>query len=76
MAADMPGKTIFSVESDKAWCDTMQDWFDANPPASPVHLHHADVGKTGKKAEVLAFIDQIWTDMRPLSLQKHMAQSP
>lgn len=30
------------------------------------------VGPTGKKAECLAYIDEVWTDMRPLSLRKHM----
>jgi MbtH protein len=30
------------------------------------------VGKTGKKKECLAYIDEVWTDMRPLSLRKHM----
>ncbi|MCG8554358.1 MAG: MbtH family protein [Proteobacteria bacterium] len=29
-------------------------------------------GKTGKKAECLEHIDKVWTDMRPLSLRKHM----
>jgi MbtH protein len=29
-------------------------------------------GKTGTKAEVLAWIEQVWTDMRPLSLRKKM----
>lgn len=48
MGAEMDGKTIFSVESDKGWLDGMQAWFDANPPKSTVHLHHADVGPTGK----------------------------
>jgi len=48
MAAEMDGKTIHSVESDKDWCAMMQGWFDANPPASTVHLHHADVGPTAK----------------------------
>jgi MbtH protein len=32
-------------------------------------------GKTGTKAECLEFISQVWTDMRPLSLRKQMAQS-
>jgi MbtH protein len=27
-------------------------------------------GKTGTKAEVLAWIEEVWTDMRPLSLRK------
>jgi len=29
-------------------------------------------GKSGTKAECLAHIDEVWTDMRPLSLRKHM----
>ncbi|WP_250470109.1 MULTISPECIES: MbtH family NRPS accessory protein [unclassified Caballeronia] len=31
------------------------------------------VGKFGNKADCLAYIDEVWTDMRPLSLRKHMA---
>lgn len=27
------------------------------------------VGKTGSKAECLTYIDEVWTDMRPLSLR-------
>jgi MbtH protein len=33
-----------------------------------------DVGKNGAKAECLAFIDSVWTDMRPRSLREKMAQ--
>ena len=29
-------------------------------------------GKSGTKAECLSYIDEVWTDMRPLSLRKHM----
>jgi MbtH protein len=29
-----------------------------------------DVGKSGPKAECLAYIKEVWTDMRPLSLGK------
>jgi MbtH protein len=32
------------------------------------------VGKTGPKAECLAHINEVWTDMRPLSLRKWMAE--
>lgn len=32
------------------------------------------VGKAGKKAECLQYIDEVWTDMRPLSLRKKMEQ--
>lgn len=31
-----------------------------------------DVGKVGTKKECLEYIDEVWTDMRPLSLRKHM----
>lgn len=30
------------------------------------------VGKTGPKKDCLAHIEEVWTDMRPLSLRKHM----
>jgi MbtH protein len=31
-----------------------------------------DGGKSGPKADCLAFIKEVWTDMRPLSLRKQM----
>jgi MbtH protein len=34
-----------------------------------------DAGKSGLKAECLAHIKEVWTDMRPLSLRKKMEQS-
>lgn len=33
-----------------------------------------DAGKEGKKAECLEYIKEVWTDMRPLSLRKRMAE--
>jgi MbtH protein len=30
------------------------------------------VGKEGRKAECLKYIDEVWTDMRPLSLRRAM----
>ncbi len=30
------------------------------------------VGHTGKKADCLAYIEQVWTDMRPKSLREKM----
>lgn len=33
-----------------------------------------DAGKQGLKAECLAHIKEIWTDMRPLSLRRRMDQ--
>ncbi len=34
-----------------------------------------DAGKQGKKAECLTYIEEVWTDMRPLSLRQKMAQT-
>ncbi|MGK3989853.1 MbtH family NRPS accessory protein [Sorangium sp. So ce136] len=34
-----------------------------------------DAGKTGTRAECLAHIEQVWTDMRPLSLRRQMEQT-
>jgi MbtH protein len=31
-----------------------------------------NAGKSGTKTECLAFIKEVWTDMRPLSLRKKM----
>jgi len=37
---------------------------------NPMGWH--EVGKSGSKEECLAYIREVWTDMRPLSLRKHM----
>jgi MbtH protein len=34
-----------------------------------------DAGQTGTKAECLAHIERLWTDMRPLSLRRRMDQA-
>ena len=44
-------------------------WFaDRETPAG-----WKEMGKEGTKAECLAYIEEVWTDMRPLSLRKAMA---
>jgi MbtH protein len=34
-----------------------------------------DVGKKGRKTECLTYIQEVWTDMRPLSLRKKMEEA-
>jgi MbtH protein len=34
-----------------------------------------DTGKSGSKEECLSHIEQVWTDMRPLSLRHQMEQT-
>src|SRR6185369_6159493 len=38
-------------------------------------LGWTDAGKVGTKAECLAYINEVWTDMRPLSLRKQMEET-
>ena len=46
-------------------------WFaDREPP-----LGWTQVGKTGPKAACLAYIKEVWTDMRPKSLRQKMMQT-
>ena len=35
-------------------------------------LGWSEAGREGTKAECLAYIEEVWTDMRPLSLRKQM----
>ena len=43
---------------------------DREPP-----LGWKEVGKAGLKSECLAYIKEVWTDMRPLSLRKKMEEA-
>lgn len=45
------------------------------PADREVPMGWREVGKTGSKAECLAYIKKVWTDMRPLSLRKAMEQA-
>jgi MbtH protein len=42
------------------------------PADRPIPAGWHDAGKEGTKTECLAFIEQAWTDMRPLSLRREM----
>ena len=44
------------------------------PDYKEIPLGWKDVGAVGPKAECLAFIGEVWTDMRPLSLRKKMEE--
>lgn len=38
-------------------------------------LGWTSVGKSGSKDECLAYIDEVWTDMRPRSLREYMEKA-
>ena len=48
VAADLPGRDVFSVESAAPWLKMMEGWFAKNPPLARLHLHHGHIGKTRK----------------------------
>ncbi|BAY75173.1 MbtH domain-containing protein [Nostoc linckia NIES-25] len=45
------------------------------PADREVPLGWKDAGKTGSKEECLAYIKEVWTDMRPLSLRRKMEEA-
>ena len=61
-------KTIYKVVVNHEEQYSIWPEYKANP------LGWNDVGKTGPKAECLAYIKEVWTDMRPLSLRKKMEE--
>lgn len=44
------------------------------PTGREIPLGWKEAGKQGSKAECLAHIEQVWTDMRPLSLRRKMEE--
>jgi MbtH protein len=42
------------------------------PAEREIPLGWTDAGKQGTKEECLAYVKEVWTDMRPLSLRKKM----
>jgi len=44
------------------------------PDYKELPLGWKDVGKSGVKSECLAYIKEVWTDMRPLSLRRKMEE--
>lgn len=45
------------------------------PTFRPVPAGWREVGVRGLKAECLAHIETVWTDMRPASLRRHMDEA-
>ena len=69
MAEDREDTTIYKVvlnheEQNSIW-----------PADRENALGWNDAGFQGPKAECLAYIEKVWTDMRPLSLRKKMEEA-
>jgi uncharacterized protein YbdZ (MbtH family) len=51
-----------------------EEQYSISPEYKPNPPGWRDAGKTGPKADCLAYIKEVWTDMRPLSLRKKMEE--
>ena len=52
-----------------------EEQFSIWPSDQELPLGWIDAGKTGTKDECLSYIDEVWTDMRPLSLRRWMEEA-
>ena len=63
---DTEDKTIYKVVVNH------EEQYSIWPADRENPLGWRDVDKSGSKTECLAYIKEVWTDMRPLSLRKKM----
>jgi len=76
----MEGESTMNYKSDKE--DTTiynvvineEEQYSIWPDYKEIPRGWAHVGKCGPKAECLAYIKEVWRDMRPLSLRQHMEE--
>ncbi|HKO36257.1 MAG TPA: MbtH family protein [Pyrinomonadaceae bacterium] len=66
MSEEREDKTIYKVVVNH------EEQYSIWPADRENALGWNDAGKTGTKEECLAYIKEVWTDMRPLSLRKKM----
>jgi MbtH protein len=66
MQGDEEDKTLYKVVVNH------EEQYSIWPVERENALGWNDVGKSGLKAECLAYIKEVWIDMRPLSLRKFM----
>jgi MbtH protein len=68
MPDDQEDKTIYNVVINH------EEQYSIWPADKEKPLGWTNVGKRGTKEECLAYIKEVWTDMRPLSLRKKMQE--
>jgi len=66
---DKEDKTIYAVVVNH------EEQYSIWPLDRELPLGWRDVGKHGAKADCLSYINEVWTDMRPLSLRAKMTES-
>lgn|SRR5579871_382431 len=71
------GKTMVDEKEDKTIYKVVlnhEEQYSIWPAHKENALGWKDAGKSGTKDECLAYIKEVWTDMRPLSLRKKMEE--
>lgn len=68
MADDWEDKTTYKVVLNH------EEQYSIWPASRQNALGWRDAGKSGTKTECLAYIREVWTDMRPLSLRNKMQE--
>jgi uncharacterized protein YbdZ (MbtH family) len=66
---DEEERTVYKVVVNDEGQHSIWPEHDGNPAG------WKDAGKAGLKSECLAYVKEVWTDMRPLSLRKRMEES-
>jgi MbtH protein len=70
MAEDQQDTQIYKVVMNH------EEQYSIWPADKEIPAGWREAGKQGQKAECLAYINEVWTDMRPLSLRKAMSRTP
>lgn len=68
----------YEQEDDKRLYEVVinhEEQYSIWPAERDVPLGWKKVGKSGLKEECLDYIEEVWTDMRPLSLRKQMEEA-
>ncbi|GAC1469459.1 MAG: MbtH family protein [Isosphaeraceae bacterium] len=69
MSEDSEDKLVYKVVLNH------EEQYSLWPADRDAPLGWREAGKVGSKSECLAFVDEVWTDMRPLSLRIQMDKS-
>jgi len=69
MIENMSGRELFRVVVNQ------EEQYAIWPDNKNIPEGWREAGKAGEKQECLKYIDEVWTDMRPLSLRKAMEVS-
>ncbi|PCE21525.1 MbtH family protein [Burkholderia ubonensis] len=67
--ADIDHDTVYTVVIND------EEQYSIWPTYRPVPAGWREAGKTGTEDECIAYVDEVWTDMRPLSLRRFLEQA-